>query len=257
MGSFGPPSSLLHVHTEDRVLGRPENFTISLSTSKWGGRTFRKMALRQYSIPMHIWTINATQGRTLRMTSGVNDIIITIPEGNYTLTTLLAALNNVANKTTVAGAITPTFATSTLTGKVSIDWGFGAPATCTLSSGRLSFLLGFRSETSNLTFLFSPGSLHWGDALPNLQPVSTLYLCLEGVRSGHDASTVTHGLKTCIFPIPIDASFTEVQAGEVQNPFYVDYPTSEGNRLSFSLLDADGVQVANNRAEWSFTVELL
>lgn len=221
-------------------------------------------------IPMSFHNISANLGNNYFKTivSG-NETVISIPDGNYTDSSLTTALNNAL---TTAGvgltfAVTNTARTTVVsTGSVEIHFDINSSGTGDNSrfKSKLGWLLGFR----NVEYTITP-STTTGEHFANLHGTKYLYLAIEEFNKGNQNSFVS----------PLFSSFinknviARIAVDKYTYPFGSVLPANKSNGLltsdvrcytgkvdlqkfNVSLLNEDGIPVDLNGLDFSFCLEV-
>lgn len=221
-------------------------------------------------IPMSFHNISANLGNNYFKTivSG-NETVISIPDGNYTDSSLTTALNNAL---TTAGvgltfAVTNTARTTVVsTGSVEIHFDINSSGTGDNSrfKSKLGWLLGFRNVEYTITT-----STTTGEHFANLHGTKYLYLAIEEFNKGNQNSFVS----------PLFSSFinknviARIAVDKYTYPFGSVLPANKSNGLltsdvrcytgkvdlqkfNVSLLNEDGIPVDLNGLDFSFCLEV-
>lgn len=221
-------------------------------------------------IPMSFHNISANLGNNYFKTivSG-NETVISIPDGNYTDSSLTTALNNAL---TTAGvgltfAVTNTARTTVVsTGSVEIHFDINSSGTGDNSrfKSKLGWLLGFRNVEYTITT-----STTTGEHFANLHGTKYLYLAIEEFNKGTQNSFVS----------PLFSSFinknviARIAVDKYTYPFGSVLPANKSNGLltsdvrcytgkvdlqkfNVSLLNEDGIPVDLNGLDFSFCLEV-
>ena len=230
----------------------------------------RTVNVTNIEIPMSFHNISANLGNNYFKTivSG-NETVISIPDGNYTDSSLTTALNNAL---TTAGvgltfAVTNTARTTVVsTGSVEIHFDINSSGTGDNSrfKSKLGWLLGFRNVEYTITT-----STTTGEHFANLHGTKYLYLAIEEFNKGNQNSFVS----------PLFSSFinknviARIAVDKYTYPFGSVLPANKSNGLltsdvrcytgkvdlqkfNVSLLNEDGIPVDLNGLDFSFCLEV-
>lgn len=90
---------VLIINSEDRIEGNPTNFKVSYNNT--GIQNLKKIVIKQISIPWTFYNIDEYNNKFVFF-DGVSDVTITLPLGNYTITSLVAYINGTAEALAVS-----------------------------------------------------------------------------------------------------------------------------------------------------------
>jgi hypothetical protein len=202
-------------------------------------RRFREVSLKNAQIPIGFYNV-----RSPLNTVTINSTTYTVPVGNYTLATLITALN------TAVGAGVGVFAQTTAPVDTRLKFTPVSGATFSVSSSVMTFgsLLGFTDGqvTTGTTVLTATNSF--------LFPFDTyvnIYMKDIG-PSSPEASQST-------FKIPMNVSTGTIfwkENSENSQIIKVTDCSNRVDRLAIQVLDQFGNILNNNGVDWSFTLEI-
>ena len=187
------------------------------------------------SVPLAIYTVNVNNNTVL-----LDGVTITIPDGNYTATTLTAYLNTQTGVTGITWAFN---ANNTTTNKYTVTY----PG-ITFFNGNASTLLGY--VPSNI-FKLS----HTFDNTVNLAYTTGILVRLDNIQTDNRDSQT--GTSSIIARIPITvAPFKVLQYFNAQ-PFYTTISNRYINNIKVTLLDDDYRQlILVGNPQWNITLRI-
>lgn len=216
--------------------GNPFDCTI-LFTKPY--RRFKQIALKNAQIPIGFYNVRAPMN-----TVTINTITYTVPIGNYTLATLITALN------TAVGAGVGVFSQTTapVDNRLKFTPVSGATFSVSTTVNTLGGILGFTDGqvTTGTTVLTATNAF--------LFPFDTyvnIYM--------KDIGTSSPEVSQSTFKIPLNVSTGNIlwkENSENSQIIQVTDCSSRVDRLSVQVLDQFGNILNNNGIDWSFTLEI-
>jgi hypothetical protein len=202
-------------------------------------RRFREVSLKNVQIPIGFYNV-----RSPLNTVTINTVTYTVPVGNYTLATLITALN------TAVGAGVGVFAQTTAPVDTRLKFTPVSGATFSVSTSvtTLGGLLGFTDGqvTTGTTVLTATNSF-----LFPFDIYVNIYV--------KDIGTSSPEVSQSTFKIPLNVTTGNILWKENSENSQVIQVTDCGNRvdrLSIQVLDQFGNILNNNGIDWSFTLEI-
>ena len=210
-------------------------------------------------MPSTYYVFSAAKGTTsLRVTVNVTTNTVTIPDGNYTTTTMAAALKTALETAFAGTTFTITFNPATYKCTISISPSNTLTVDCTTAVKNtdwgLGYYLGFARGVATTGTATITGSL-----ASNMNP--ELYYLIDIAELNAVDETAVGGRRGAFAKVPL-------QSGISQNSFYSTVlacfmcneqkpPKARLDKLSVSIRFRDGTLVDFNNAEHSMTVELV
>lgn len=183
------------------------------------------------------WTDNGAVART-----------VTVTPGNYTITTLVAALNT--GMQAIDGTNLVSY--STATGKVTIASGTNITLTFgTNSSTSIAKLIGFTLSNT------SAGTSHVGTNVISLSGPEFIYLVIQEFERAMESSSQTEDWSS--FILPLSGSFGELNTWTKETQFRQSLSFSAPrsfSRLRYTMVLPGGTVADLNGSEWRLVVRL-
>lgn len=217
--------------TVSKVGGNPFQCTVILGNRH---RRIRSLALKNAQVPVGFYNVRAPYN-----TMNVNSIVYTLTPGNYSVTTLLNALN-----TTVTSGV-GSFSPGALNNNIQFSSASGV-ATMNVQSLSLLSFLGFSDGQQGTAFYGAESYI------VNFDTYLNIWIENLGTQS-QEPSQIT-------FKVPVTVGSGSIMhwAENTQNSQLVEV-TDRGvrlDRLNIQVLDRFGNLLNNNGLDWSFTIEI-
>lgn len=210
-------------------------------------------------MPSTYYVFTAAKGTTsLRVTVNVTTATVTIPDGNYTTTTMAAALKTALEAAFAGTTFTITFDPATYRCTIAISPSNTLTVDCTSATKNtdwgLGYYLGFARGVATTGTATITGSL-----ASNMNP--ELYYLIDITELNAVDETAVGGRRGAFAKVPL-------QSGSFQYSFYNTIlacfmcneqkpPKARLDKLSVSIRFRDGTLVDFNNAEHSMTIELV
>ena len=217
--------------TVSKVAGNPFQCTVILGNRH---RAMRSLSLKNAQIPVGFYNIRAPYN-----TMNVNSIVYTITPGNYSISTLLAAMN-----TTITAPV-GAFSTGALNNNIQFSSASGVVTMNVQSQTLLSFL-GFTDQQQGTSFYGT------NSYIVNFDTYLNIWIENLGTQSLEPRQT------TFKVPLTVGSGSIMQWAENTQNRQCVDV-TDRGvrvDRLNIQVQDRFGNLLNNNGLDWSFTIEI-
>jgi hypothetical protein len=249
------------------------NYTITLPEKM---NEVTGMMVRNVEIPQVFYNVSSALGNNIiKITSGGFTTVITIPDGNYTNTTLVNALNALflANKNANGGYLIYDISNNLSTiqtdasGGFILDFAVSPDGTFDKYNfkSKLGWILGFRQ----LTYTIPPSSRIYSESFVNLLGPKYLYLTIDEFSKGNNSSfsgVLPSSLirKNIIAKLCLNQQlypFGSILPANNHNGFLLsDLRTYNGKidiqKLNVQLVDENGNTVNMNGCDFSFCLEL-
>jgi hypothetical protein len=217
--------------TVTKVGGNPFQCTVILGNRH---RRIRSLALKNAQLPVGFYNVRAPYN-----TMNVNSVVYTVTPGNYSVTTLVSAMN-----TTITAGV-GTFSTGALNNNIQFSSAAGVATMNVLPLSLLSFM-GF-SDGQQGTAFYGVESY-----IVNFDTYLNIWIENLGTQS-QEPSQIT-------FKVPVTVGSGSIMhwAENTQNSQLVEV-TDRGvrlDRLNIQVLDRFGQLLNNNGLDWSFTIEI-
>ena len=217
--------------TVTKVGGNPFQCTVILGNRH---RRIRSLALKNAQVPVGFYNVRAPYN-----TMNVNSIVYTLTPGNYSVTTLLNALNTTV--TSAVGAFSP----GALNNNIQFSSASGV-ATMNVQPLTLLSFLGFGDGQQGTAFYGAESYI------VNFDTYLNIWIENLGTQS-QEPSQIT-------FKVPVTVGSGSIMhwAENTQNSQLVEV-TDRGvrlDRLNIQVLDHFGNLLNNNGLDWSFTIEI-
>ena len=233
---------VIYVNSANRTSGTSSDFIFDMSNQTKIPNDYDTITLLNFTCPKSYYLINNTNNTFIVNETGVNHTI-TIPNGNYSFSTLSTQLSDSLNNISSGLSWTYGVSTNTSTGKFTftVSGNSGQP-TFDFSDSELFSIVGF--EQSAYTF---SANVLTSVNIVNFQLTNSILLCCDMVR-GNILSTI----------VPNSQDFSYISYQE-QNPNFASHPLSIQNNIQtrFYLLDGNnGSNINLNGLSFSFTIVL-
>lgn len=247
---------VLHVDSRARNLATQSSsstFSIALPEQL---HNVSSAALLSAEIPLTYYAFTATRGNTsLTFKYAGTPGTVTIPDGNYTTSTMATALAAaLAAAFPAAGAFTVTFSATTSRCTIAVASGTVAVDATASDGTDLATLLGFQrgvvtSGTATVT----------GTGAATMSPDAYLLISIDELDAAGLATTYGMAAGRAFAKIPLKNDSFLANPYDVGAPrlLAVRPPLSRLERLHVSLRFGDGTAVDLNGGEWSMTLELV
>ncbi len=219
-------------------------------------------------IPMSIYNVSADLGNNcFKVTTGGTSSLITIPDGNYSATTLKTAIDDGLSVTDLTCSITDNKFKFTAAATTTIDFavdGTGAYDKYNFK-GKFGWMVGFRDVSIEI----AAGSSATGSAFVNLQSPRYLYLVVDEFTRGNQnsfmsplaASSINKNILARIVLDSVNYPYGSILTANVFNGHLLsDVRSYTGKvdlqRLSVQLVNEYGVPVNLNGLDFSFCLEV-
>lgn len=217
--------------TVSKVSGNPFQCTVILGNRH---RRIRSLALKNAQVPVGFYNVRAPYN-----TMNVNSISYTVTPGNYSITTLINALN-----TTVTSAV-GAFSTGALNNNVQFSSASGVVTMNVQPLTMLSFL-GFTDQQQGTSFYGT------NSYIVNFDTYMNIWIENLGTQS-QEPRQIT-------FKVPLTVGSGSIMhwTENAQNNQLVEV-TDRGvrlDRLNIQVQDRFGNLLNNNGLDWSFTIEI-
>lgn len=250
------------------------NYTITLPEKM---TDVKSMMVCNAEIPQSFYSISSSFGNnTMKITSGAFSAVITIPDGNYTYSTMVSTLNSLllANKNATGGYLVydisqnlSSFTTDT-SGAFTIDFAVGADGSFDKYGfkSKLGWVLGFRQLSYTLPLSSSVSS----ESMVNLMGPKYMYIAVDEFSKGNNNS-FSAALPTSLVRKNIIAKiclnrqvypFGSILPANTFNGYLLsDVRSYNGKidiqKLNVQLVDENGNTVNLNGLDFSFCLELV
>lgn len=229
----------------------------------------RSISVTNVEIPITFFNISENLGNNAMK---VGSTALVVPDGEYTLTTLVDALN--ARRTALAIAITFSYASNKITitadsGTFAIDFGvdsIGGFAKYNFKS-RLGWLMGFRSQTYSISS--SGTATMTSEFLVDLSGPRYLYLVIDEFTGNGNQKSFVSPLpssvinKNILARIPLNKqtyAFMSVLPVGISTGLLTDVRSYTGKvdiqKLNIQLVNENGIAMNLNGADFSFCLEI-
>ena len=217
--------------TVTKVGGNPFQCTVILGNRH---RRIRSLALKNAQVPVGFYNVRAPYN-----TMNVNSVVYTLTPGNYSVTTLLNALNTTV--TSAVGAFSP----GALNNNIQFSSASGV-ATMNVQPLTLLSFLGFGDGQQGTAFYGSESYI------VNFDTYLNIWIENLGTQSLEPAQIT--------FKVPVTVGSGSIMhwSENTQNSQLVEV-TDRGtrlDRLNIQVLDRFGNLLNNNGLDWSFTIEI-
>jgi hypothetical protein len=217
--------------TVTKVGGNPFQCTVILGNRH---RRIRSLALKNAQVPVGFYNVRAPYN-----TMNVNSVVYTLTPGNYSVTTLLNALNTTV--TSAVGAFSP----GALNNNIQFSSAAGV-ATMNVQPLTLLSFLGFSDGQQGTAFYGSESYI------VNFDTYLNIWIENLGTQSLEPAQIT--------FKVPVTVGSGSIMhwSENTQNSQLVEV-TDRGtrlDRLNIQVLDRFGNLLNNNGLDWSFTIEI-
>jgi hypothetical protein len=250
------------INSSKRLTGTPTYFNVNLKQPLRlrNSKNYWMAKVESVQIPYSFKVVNATNN-TLNITTirgTTNSTTLTVPTGNYTITTLLSTLQSLLTtwfQTTYS--YVPTFSFTYNSNTQFVTLAITGDATPTsiqffFSGNFIGLMMGF---TTNQTISFSPSATTTSTQSVLVNPIS--YLCLRSdtlIQNQAYESIVEQDVQSdilCKIPI-VDLPRSWIQyeppiSLQLSNKIIDNIQVYLTNNLTYDLLDLNGL-------EWSFTI---
>jgi hypothetical protein len=229
----------------------------------------RSISVTNVEIPITFFNISENLGNNAMK---VGSTALVVPDGEYTLTTLVDALN--ARRTALTIAITFSYASNKITitadsGTFAIDFGvdsIGGFAKYNFKS-RLGWLMGFRSQTYSISS--SGTTTMTSEFLVDLSGPRYLYLVIDEFTGNGNQKSFVSPLpssvinKNILARIPLNKqtyAFMSVLPVGISTGLLTDVRSYTGKvdiqKLNIQLVNENGIAMNLNGADFSFCLEI-
>jgi hypothetical protein len=227
----------------------------------------RSISVTNVEIPITFFNISENLGNNAMK---VGSSVIIVPDGEYTLTTLVAALNVTTIDITFSTATSSNKITITAdTGTFAIDFGvdsIGGFAKYNFKS-RLGWLMGFRSQTYSISS--SGTTTMTSEFLADLSGPRYLYLVIDEFTGNGNQKSFVSPLpssvinKNILARIPLNKQtypFMSVLPMSLSTGLLTDVRSYTGKvdiqKLNVQLVNENGIAMNLNGADFSFCLEI-
>ena len=217
--------------TVSKVAGNPFQCTVILGNRH---RRIRSLALKNAQVPVGFYNVRAPYN-----TMNVNSVVYTVTPGNYSVTTLLNALN-----TTVTSAV-GAFSSGALNNNIQFSSASGVVTMNVQPLTMLSFL-GFTDQQQGTAFYGT------NSYIVNFDTYMNIWIENLGTQS-QEPRQITFKM-----PLTVGSGSIMHWAENSQNNQLVEV-TDRGvrlDRLNIQVHDRFGNLLNNNGLDWSFTIEI-
>ena len=238
-------SRLLRISSTDRTTGSVSRYNMTYATNDSDLQEIKRISLKSASIPNSQYNVNSNTNTFFFANSQTSQVAYTIPIGQYTTTTLMAAVVSVVSAV-ISGSIT--LVQSALTNKITLAINSGTFNMTPGSHFQINLILGFKSGS------FSSVSSLVADSLPNLSGLKSVYIASQTL-SNHSAMICSEQLKQNVFcNVPITVPFGAIMSfeeDENSSDFVVFHSRKNVSTIDIKLLDENNNTVDLNGLDWS------
>ena len=238
-------SRLLRVSSQDRTVGSVSRYNMTYATNDSDLQEIKKISIKSAEIPNTQYNINSNNNTFFFANSQTSQVAYVIPVGQYTTTSLMAAVVSVVSAV-ISGSIT--LVQSSLTNKITLAINSGTFNMTPGSHFQINLVLGFKSGS------FSSVSSLVADSLPNLSGLKSVYIASQTL-SNHSAMICSEQLKQNVFcNVPITVPFGSTMSfeeDEQTSDFVVFHSRKNISMIEIKLLDEDNNVVDLNGLDWS------
>lgn len=255
----------IFINSSKRITGTPSYFNVNLKQPLRlkNSKNYWMAKVQSVQIPFSFKTVNPTNNSLVITTTrgSTNTTTLTIPTGNYTITSLLLTMEVlIKNYFQTTYSYTPTFAFVYNSNTQFVSLGISGdltPTTITFqfANNFIGQMMGF---TTNQTIGFSPTLVATSTQSVLVNPIS--YICLRSdtlIQNQAYESIVEKDVQSdilCKIPI-VDLPRSWIQyeppiSLQITNRIIDNIQVYLTNNLSYDLLDLNGL-------EWSFTISFI
>jgi len=165
---------IIHLNSKFRESGTDDSFTTRINLKK--NNNFDHVAVLSCSIPKSYYLVPLGENTFVIRENG-NDIMVTIPEGNYSITSFLYVLNNLFTGTLSHYSTSfPDSKTQPQTGKLTFTNTNNTASTFIFENNHLPEIFGFERGSSNTFTIGQTSSSLVSQNVCNFNKESTIYL---------------------------------------------------------------------------------
>jgi hypothetical protein len=228
----------IFIDSSQRSYGNAYNFNMLLREPIHGVKGIR---LSEAYIPNSFYNVCSSFGNTITLTDGGGSDTLTISDGNYSISSLLTAIQTAAN---ASGTLTETYTLtySSTTGKTT----FSATGNFSITTTTLASKIGFRVTTGSATS-------HVGGFFTDLRPTKNIFVSILNLPIYSNFNSVVIG---CIGSIPIADVFLSTMRCDIDYEMIQLRNINTIDTLNIVLFDDSGRILENNNVEWSMTLEI-
>lgn len=238
-------SRLLRISSTDRSAGSVSRYDMTYASNSSDLQEIKKISLKSALIPNTQYNVNSNTNTFFFANSQTAQVAYTIPVGQYTTTTLMAAVV-LAVSSVISGSIT--LVQSALTGRITLAINSGTFNMTPGSHFQINLLLGFKSGSfSSVTSLVA-------DSLPNLSGLKIVYIASRSL-SNSLSMICSEELKSTTFSnIPITVPYGSINSfeqDEMTSDFVVYHSRKNISTIDIKLLDENFNVIDLGGLDWS------